>query len=65
MNSLEVYDWKNELENDPDNPCLECGQDNPIGLRLRFFKDGDLVSAHGTRSSRITIRRGKVKSMAA
>jgi hypothetical protein len=35
-----------ELENDPDgNPCFGCGPRNPIGLRLRFFDDGEVVRA--------------------
>lgn len=37
-----------ELENDPDNPCFGCGPNNPIGLQLKFFKQGDKVFAEKT-----------------
>ncbi len=30
--------------------CFVCGQDNPIGLRLRFVRDGDGVRAEYTPS---------------
>lgn len=36
------------LENDPDNPCIGCGPDNPAGLRLTFFRDGDRVRSELT-----------------
>ena len=32
-----------ELENSDDNLCFGCGPQNPIGLRLRFFMEGDRV----------------------
>ena len=28
-----------------DHACFGCGDDNPIGLRLRFAADGDSVKA--------------------
>ncbi|TMJ13562.1 MAG: PaaI family thioesterase, partial [Bacillati bacterium ANGP1] len=28
--------------------CFACGQDNPIGLRLRFTTEGDAVRAEFT-----------------
>ena len=35
-----------EIENDPGgNPCFGCGPDNPHGLHLRFFDDGEVVRA--------------------
>jgi len=37
-----------ELENDPENPCFGCGPNNPVGLRLRFFKRGKEVIAEKT-----------------
>lgn len=32
-----------EIPNDPTNPCFGCGPLNPVGLRLRFFRDGESV----------------------
>ena len=32
-----------ELENSDDNLCFGCGPQNPMGLRLRFFVEGDRV----------------------
>jgi acyl-coenzyme A thioesterase PaaI-like protein len=29
----------------PDHACFSCGDDNPVGLRLRFAPDGDGVKA--------------------
>lgn len=31
------------LENADDNTCFGCGPDNPMGLRLEFFREGDRV----------------------
>lgn len=31
------------LENDPRNPCVGCGPENPVGLRLAFRRLGDRV----------------------
>lgn len=31
------------LENHPDNPCIGCGPTNPVGLRLAFERDGEVV----------------------
>jgi hypothetical protein len=40
------------LENDPGNPCIGCGPNNPRGLRLQFRRDGKRVvselAAHET-----------------
>lgn len=33
-----------ELENSDDNLCFGCGPQNPMGLRLRFFMEGDRVT---------------------
>ena len=33
-----------ELENSDDNLCFGCGPENPMGLRLKFFTDGDRVT---------------------
>ena len=33
------------LENDPRNPCIGCGPENPLGLRLVFAREGDAVVA--------------------
>jgi len=30
-----------EFENDPENSCFGCGPNNPVGLRLKFFKTED------------------------
>ncbi|MGD0689530.1 MAG: hypothetical protein ABSA50_07135 [Candidatus Bathyarchaeia archaeon] len=32
-----------ELENSDDNLCFGCGPQNPMGLKLRFFMEGDRV----------------------
>lgn len=32
------------LENDPGNPCVGCGPENSVGLRLAFHREGDAVS---------------------
>src|ERR1700674_3454705 len=32
------------IENDPRNPCVGCGPENPIGLHLEFARVGDAVS---------------------
>lgn len=32
------------LENDARNPCVGCGPENPVGLRLRFVREGAEVS---------------------
>lgn len=32
------------LENDPRNPCVGCGPNNPRGLRLEFRRDGKRVA---------------------
>jgi hypothetical protein len=32
-----------ELENSDDNLCFGCGPQNPMGLRMRFFLEGDRV----------------------
>lgn len=32
------------LPNDPRNPCIGCGPDNPIGLRLAFAREGSRVT---------------------
>ncbi|HUR69489.1 MAG TPA: hypothetical protein VM370_09600 [Candidatus Thermoplasmatota archaeon] len=35
-----------EIENDPGaNPCFGCGPDNPDGLHLHFYDDGEVVRA--------------------
>lgn len=31
------------LETDPRNPCVGCGPENPVGLRLQFRRVGDRV----------------------
>lgn len=36
------------LPNDPGNPCIGCGPDNPAGLRLTFVRDGDRVRSELT-----------------
>lgn len=36
------------LPNDPQNPCIGCGPDNPAGLRLTFHRDGDRVRSRLT-----------------
>jgi len=33
------------LENDPENPCVGCGPNNPRGLRLAFRRDGKRVAS--------------------
>ena len=33
------------LENDPLNPCIGCGPENPRGLRLAFHREGDVVTS--------------------
>jgi hypothetical protein len=32
------------IDNDSRNPCVGCGPENPIGLRLAFVQDGDSVA---------------------
>jgi hypothetical protein len=40
-----------ELPNDPDdNPCFGCGPRNPIGLRMRYWDDGQVVRSELTLS---------------
>ena len=36
------------LENDPVNPCIGCGPNNPRGLRLEFRRDGKRVETELT-----------------
>lgn len=33
-----------ELANSDDNVCFGCGPENPMGLKLRFFEEGDRVT---------------------
>ncbi len=33
-----------ELENSDDNLCFGCGPENPMGLKLKFFREGDRVT---------------------
>jgi acyl-coenzyme A thioesterase PaaI-like protein len=41
------------MDNDPDdNPCFACGPRNPVGLRMRFFDDGDAVRSELTLDDR-------------
>ncbi len=32
-----------ELESSDDNVCFGCGLENPMGLKLRFYREGDQV----------------------
>ena len=32
-----------ELESSDDNVCFGCGLENPMGLKLRFYREGDRV----------------------
>ena len=53
--------WGPELENDPeDNPCWACGPKNPLGLRMRFFDDGDRVRSALTLDDRYSGYSGSV-----
>ena len=46
-----MTDFSEPTTNDPflavrsDHACFGCGDDNPIGLRLRFAPDADVVKA--------------------
>ena len=33
-----------ELENSDDNLCFGCGPENPMGLKLKFFREGEGVT---------------------
>lgn len=33
-----------ELDNADDNVCFCCGPDNPMGLQLTFYREGDVVT---------------------
>ncbi|MGA2784829.1 MAG: hypothetical protein ABSF09_09060 [Candidatus Bathyarchaeia archaeon] len=33
-----------ELENSDDNLCFGCAPENPMGLKLKFFREGDRVT---------------------
>lgn len=36
------------LENAEDNLCFGCGPENPMGLRMRFYREGDRVTTELT-----------------
>jgi len=37
-----------ELENSDDNLCFGCAPENPMGLKLKFFQEGDHVTTECT-----------------
>ncbi|MHB8604486.1 MAG: hypothetical protein ACYDCK_04455 [Thermoplasmatota archaeon] len=36
------------LDNSDDNLCFGCGPENPMGLRLQFYHEGDQVTTEAT-----------------
>lgn len=49
------------MENDPDdNPCFACGPKNAVGLRMRFFDDGERVRSSLTLDDRYSGYAGSV-----
>jgi acyl-coenzyme A thioesterase PaaI-like protein len=39
---------REEIKRQLNSKCFGCGQENPIGLRLRFHSEGNIVKAHFT-----------------
>ncbi len=39
---------RERLDNADDNVCFGCGPTNPMGLRLEFWRDGDVVTTSCT-----------------
>jgi len=45
MGGIEQLDRLERVNTVTDHGCFGCGDENPIGLRLAFYRDGDRVRA--------------------